>query len=29
MGAVENPKPYQSFFRTLEQAIFVERELAR
>jgi hypothetical protein len=29
MRAVENPKPYQSFFRTLEQAVFTERELAR
>ena len=29
MGAVENPEPYQGFFRTLEQAVFVERELAR
>ncbi len=29
MSAVENPKPYQSFFRTLEQAVFAERELAR
>ncbi len=29
MRAVENPEPYQSFFRTLEQAVFAERELAR
>ncbi len=29
MGAAEDPEPYQSFFRTLEQAIFAERELAR
>ena len=29
MRAVENPEPYQSFFRTLKQAVFVERELAR
>ncbi len=29
MRAVENPEPYQSFFRTLEQTVFVERELAR
>ena len=29
MRAVENPEPYQSFFRTLEQAAFAERELAR
>ncbi len=28
MRAVENPEPYQSFFRTLEQAVFAERELA-
>ena len=29
MRAVENPKPYQGFFRTLEQAVFADRELAR
>ncbi len=29
MRAVENPEPYQRFFRTLEQAVFAERELAR
>jgi hypothetical protein len=29
MRAVENPKPYQKFFRTLEQAIFAQRELDR
>jgi hypothetical protein len=29
MRAAENPEPYQSFFRTLEQAVFAERELAR
>ncbi len=29
MRAVENPEPYQKFFRTLEQAVFTERALAR
>ena len=29
MRAVENPEPYQSFFRTLEQAMFAEREFGR
>jgi hypothetical protein len=29
MRAVENPEPYQGFFRTLEQAVFADRELAR
>jgi len=29
LRAVENPEPYQSFFRTLEQAVFAERELVR
>ncbi len=29
MRAVENPEPYQKFFRTLEQAVFLDRELAR
>jgi hypothetical protein len=29
LGAIENPEPYQSFFRTLEHALFTERELTR
>ena len=29
MRAVEDPEPYQKFFRTLEQALFTERALAR
>jgi hypothetical protein len=29
MRAVEDPEPYQKFFRTLEQAIFLQRELPR
>ncbi len=29
MRAVEEPEPYQKFFRTLEHAVFTERELTR
>ena len=29
LRAVEDPIPYQQFFRTLEHAVFTERELAR
>jgi hypothetical protein len=29
LRAAEDPETYQRFFRTLEQALFVERQLAR